>query len=104
MEVWDEENMTTYWPKVTREDGRVEIICPHGVGHPVESLSRKWDSSWMGIHGCDGCCTLAKFHMSVLHHQCQHQFDRDGDLGVETCVKCGERKEMEKEKGKHAQE
>lgn len=43
-----------------RADGRVEVICPHGVGHPSEELQnlrgqRPW-AKFDGIHGCDGCC------------------------------------------------
>lgn len=58
------------WPAILREDGcRVEVICPHGVGHPVKSLSRNWDDSWMCVHGCDGCCDKAEFHLSVLEHE-----------------------------------
>jgi len=58
------------WPAIMREDGcRVEIICPHGVGHPVKALSKNWDDSWMGVHGCCGkCCTSAEFHLEVLAH------------------------------------
>lgn len=57
------------WPAILREDGRrVEIICPHGCGHPVKSLSKNWDDSWMGIHGCCGCCSLAAFHLAEIHH------------------------------------
>ena len=42
------------WPLIRREDGlRVEIVCPHGVGHPVKSLSMGW-KAWMDVHGCDG--------------------------------------------------
>ncbi len=37
-----------------REDGRVEQLCDHGVGHPVGHLE-KWED-WMYCHGCDGCC------------------------------------------------
>lgn len=51
-----------------RLDGRVEIICEHGVGHPSPALTRfnrgspeAWDSL-DGVHGCDGCCTL---HLSL---------------------------------------
>jgi len=29
---------------------RMELICPHGVGHPVP-----W--STVRAHGCDGCCS-----------------------------------------------
>lgn len=38
-----------------RGDGRVEKVCQHGVGHPVGHTSR-WDATWMGVHGCCGCC------------------------------------------------
>jgi hypothetical protein len=37
-----------------REDGRVERLCEHGIGHCVGHL-RRWEK-WMGVHGCDGCC------------------------------------------------
>jgi hypothetical protein len=33
-----------------REDGRVEYICNHGVGHTLYSPSEDY------THGCDGCC------------------------------------------------
>lgn len=57
------------WPAIMREDGkRVEIICPHGVGHPVKSLSNRWDDSWMGVHGCDGCCNSAAFALAEMIH------------------------------------
>lgn len=57
------------WPAIMREDGRrMEIICPHGVGHPVKSLSVNWDDSWMGVHGCDGCCGQAMFAIAELAH------------------------------------
>ncbi len=39
-----------------RADGRVELLCSHGVGHPSRRLQRRpWDEV-DGIHGCDGCC------------------------------------------------
>lgn len=41
---------------VKRGDGRVERLCEHGVGHPIEKLTENWDERWMGVHGCDGCC------------------------------------------------
>jgi hypothetical protein len=42
---------------IIREDGRVEQVCEHGVGHPIGHV-REWDESWMGVHGCCGehCC------------------------------------------------
>lgn len=40
------------WPTHWREDRRImEVICPHGVGHPPTE-GRSW------VHGCDGCCHL----------------------------------------------
>lgn len=49
------------WPTVNRGDGRVELICPHGVGHPSEVLSPGPWEDWMGVHGCDGCCTTPEY-------------------------------------------
>ena len=37
-----------------REDGRVERVCEHGVGHCIGHV-REW-KGWMSVHGCDGCC------------------------------------------------
>lgn len=48
------------WPYFPRADGRMERLCPHGVGHSDPNNTR-----WLqkiaphlapGIHGCDGCC------------------------------------------------
>lgn len=58
------------FPTLLREDGvRVEILCRHGVGHPSQALSNpaRW-KEWMGVHGCDGCCSLAAFHLAELAH------------------------------------
>lgn len=40
---------------IVREDGRIERTCVHGIGHPVGTIYT-WEA-WMGVHGCDGCCT-----------------------------------------------
>ena len=59
------------WPTVDRRDGRIEIICPHGVGHPSQKLSgKRWVSSWMGVHGCcgKGCCGQAAFALAEMVH------------------------------------
>lgn len=41
-----------------REDGRLERVCKHGVGHTVGHLDPKELSSrYTWIHGCDGCCS-----------------------------------------------
>ena len=52
---------------IVREDGRVEQACDHGVGHPIGHVKPNgWVKSWMGVHGCDGCCSLVKFHLETL--------------------------------------
>lgn len=48
-----------------RADGRVELMCDHGVGHPSFNLTLLHRGSWNqydGIHGCDGCCGTDAFH------------------------------------------
>jgi hypothetical protein len=37
-----------------RQDGRVEWLCEHGIGHCIGHVVA-WED-WMGVHGCDGCC------------------------------------------------
>ena len=39
-----------------REDGRVERVCKHGIGHTIYN-PHDW-SKWSMSHGCcqDGCC------------------------------------------------
>ena len=52
---------------IVREDGRIEQACDHGVGHPIGHWKPDgWVASWMGVHGCDGCCSLAKFHLEGM--------------------------------------
>ena len=43
-----------------RSDGRIEWVCPHGIGHTffVPKQFRKQKAWWS--HGCDGCCTNNK--------------------------------------------
>lgn len=46
-----------YW----RENGRMERMCKHGVGHydPDEVnflVNERGMSTSVGRHGCDGCC------------------------------------------------
>lgn len=36
-----------------REDGRIEWICKHGIGHTIDSPR---DGKYEYVHGCDGCC------------------------------------------------
>jgi len=48
------------WPYSPRADGRMERVCPHGVGHPDPNAARYLEkvapnlAPW--VHGCDGCC------------------------------------------------
>lgn len=39
-----------------REDGRLERVCAHGVGHTVGHVDPSRLKPWMWVHGCDGCC------------------------------------------------
>jgi len=36
--------------------GKMERICPHGVGHPDPDEYRLLSGEIDGVHGCDGCC------------------------------------------------
>lgn len=52
---------------VYRTDGRVEVVCEHGVGHPTPASAAKVAEkyghkhvTWM-VHGCDGCCSVEGF-------------------------------------------
>ena len=41
------------------DNGLMERICPHGIGHPDPDglpFFEKKGIEGMGIHGCDGCC------------------------------------------------
>lgn len=49
---------------LVREDGRLERLCKHGIGHTVGHLiSSECKSRYMWIHGCDGCCEAYKTQM-----------------------------------------
>lgn len=37
-----------------REDGRIEWVCSHGIGHTVYNPFS--NSKYGFVHGCDGCC------------------------------------------------
>ena len=42
---------------LVREDGRLERVCEHGIGHTVGHLRPAMLlEDWIWIHGCDGCC------------------------------------------------
>lgn len=48
--------------ELLREDGRIEQLCEHGVGHPIGVAGRLWRPV-DGVHGCCGCCRTAAFHL-----------------------------------------
>jgi len=45
--------------QIIRENGMIEDICEHGIGHPnhvwYQERVKKHGTS-IGIHGCCGCC------------------------------------------------
>jgi hypothetical protein len=47
-----------------RENGLVEIVCAHGVGHPSKLLTNP--KYYYGVHGCDGCCDTEEFRRAEL--------------------------------------
>jgi hypothetical protein len=51
------------WPTLYRGDwGRMDRLCPHGIGHP-DPDDVAWHRSQgreMGGHTCDGCCQERK--------------------------------------------
>lgn len=48
---------------VVREDGRIEQVCDHGIGHPIGHLYKNSWKNWMYTHGCCGDCSTAAFHL-----------------------------------------
>lgn len=54
--------MTMY--KKVRENGLIEIICEHGVGHPSRLLTPL--KFYYDVHGCDGCCGSDEFKAKEL--------------------------------------
>jgi hypothetical protein len=50
----------------SRADGRLEIVCRCGVGHPSKLLMEAAGRTWRevdGVHGCcgNGCCQKPAF-------------------------------------------
>lgn len=44
------------WHKIYRENGLIELVCRHGVGHPSKALTAP--DRYYGVHGCCGCCSM----------------------------------------------
>jgi hypothetical protein len=43
---------------LVREDGRLERLCKHGVGHTVGHVNHaEIYDKYAFMHGCDGCCS-----------------------------------------------
>jgi hypothetical protein len=55
---------TSKWSLTFRSDGRIEVVCVHGVGHtvaiPKNIRGKKNRDAWWS-HGCDGCCSKKDF-------------------------------------------
>lgn len=46
------------FPQEWRNDkNTMERTCPHGVGHPDPDDFMLAIKPYLGVHGCDGCCT-----------------------------------------------
>lgn len=69
---------------IDRGDGRIEITCRHGVGHPSRKISAQlyehWDDGWMGVHGCDGCCGGEDWKKD--ENTAYRTWMKDGDFGA----------------------
>ena len=44
--------------KYLRADGRVELICTHGIGHTMAVPTAEKDNEDWWSHTCDGCCKM----------------------------------------------
>ncbi len=50
-----------------RLDGRIELVCEHGIGHTIKG-------AYMG-HGCDGCCQTEDFKESKRRYLASRRDD-----------------------------
>lgn len=66
-----EQTLTDTKNILIREDGRVEWLCSHGIGHCIGHV-KEW-KKWMGVHGCDGCCVEAERTIKGLRKQLEQQ-------------------------------
>ena len=60
-------NMRDFKQHWRYDRGIIERICPHGVGHPdpdiiayIRAIAGDKQAECESVHGCDGCCVLAK--------------------------------------------
>lgn len=55
---WLRELMDKVKADLVREDGRLERLCKHGIGHTVGHINQEsWENDkYVELHGCDGCC------------------------------------------------
>lgn len=44
--------------QIFRDNGVIEDICEHEIGHPNKEWLDKYPSPHNSLHFCDGCCTL----------------------------------------------
>lgn len=61
---------------VRRENGVIENMCEHGVGHPAFGSADYWwrvsgredEDNPLHIHGCDGCCRSNEWKIEDLRN------------------------------------
>lgn len=83
--LYEEEKGMTNPQLVCREDGRVERICEHGIGHTIYAPISQGKAGF--IHGCDGCCKEWTMNCKRCGHtEKQHLHDvRDVGMFLELC-------------------
>ena len=66
---------------VRRENGLIENVCTHGVGHPAYG-SVDWmvkyegyDADRLFTHGCDGCCADERWQIETLRDAVENAND-----------------------------
>lgn len=69
-----------------RADGRIELVCEHGVGHTVYAPNNNY------IHGCDSCCRRLLFQ--VIYNNFEYLvenvlplYDKDFKLALNKYIK-----------------
>ena len=66
-----DEDTWEVWDLLIRGDGRIEVTCPHGVGHTSYRLTMAKgqvpENRYYGSHGCDGCCKPGFFQVMEDH-------------------------------------
>lgn len=67
--------------KYIRADGRVELICIHGIGHTM-AIPKMYDTdkdrnAWWS-HTCDGCCKMRDGIYNIQSKEEYEEWKRQG--------------------------